>query len=157
MKRTELKRKKPMRRKTVSKKRRVEREQSTARMKKRCDALFAAIVRAPGECIRCGSRENLQCAHIRSRRYNATRWSFDNAVCLCATCHYFFTVNPLRWEEWVVERFGARRWNALRKKALAGKALRPVEYRELQANLSSMLADLDPESRLLVPRARTSG
>ena len=37
--------------------------------KKRCDVLFSRIIRAHGRCVRCGSVDNLQCAHVISRRF----------------------------------------------------------------------------------------
>lgn len=49
--------------------------------------LHAEIVRARGACERCGSTQSLQCAHIESRRFVATRTDLANAWCLCAGCH----------------------------------------------------------------------
>jgi hypothetical protein len=41
---------------------------------------LAELVRARGSCERCGTTENLQCAHIISRRYSQTRCRLDNAA-----------------------------------------------------------------------------
>ena len=57
--------------------------------KRRATILHSEIVRARGACERCGRTNNLQCAHIISRRYSATRVRLDNAWCLCASCHWW--------------------------------------------------------------------
>jgi 5-methylcytosine-specific restriction endonuclease McrA len=55
--------------------------------KGKCDRLFSLAVRARGHCQKCGRKTQLQCAHIISRRYSATRTDLRNAWCLCAGCH----------------------------------------------------------------------
>ena len=77
-------------------------------LRNRADKLFSEKIRRDACCRNCGASWRLQCAHIVSRRYNATRWSTDNAVCLCQKCHMKFTYDPLGWEEWVEERFPGR-------------------------------------------------
>lgn len=58
-----------------------------------CDRYFGQVVRARGSCERCGSRRDLQCAHIIRRHYLgdpdgvSLRHNEDNAWCLCAECH----------------------------------------------------------------------
>lgn len=85
----------------------------------KADTLFSHRIRAIGACARCGTTERLQCAHIVSRRYLGTRWDDDNAVALCAGCHVYMTHRPLEWEQWVIKRFGAESYEALKKRALA--------------------------------------
>ncbi len=69
--------------------------------KGKADRTFSAWVRSIGFCERCGTGRNLQCAHIRSRRFS--RWRVDprNAVCLCAGCHHWFTDHPIEFASWV--------------------------------------------------------
>lgn len=55
--------------------------------KAKADKLFSLLVRQVGHCERCGKTSHLQCAHIISRRFSATRTLRDNAWCLCAGCH----------------------------------------------------------------------
>ena len=71
-----------------------------------------------GRCMACGSTERLQCAHIVSRRYRATRWDNDNAVALCSRCHTNYTHHPLEWHEWVDRTFGDAHYGLLRAQAL---------------------------------------
>jgi hypothetical protein len=69
---------------------------STASLKRRATVLHSQYVRArDGRCVRCGSTTGqLQCAHIVSRRYAATRVDPGNAACLDAACHRRLTEHP---------------------------------------------------------------
>lgn len=100
------------------------RKQIAARGGPKRDALdrrFSAIVRSVGFCRACGSTERLQCAHIVSRRYLGVRFSFDNAMCLCASCHLKYTHRPLEWEVYITEQFGPDLLPSLKTRALAYK------------------------------------
>lgn len=73
-------------------------------LKKKADKLFSLLVRQKGYCelagkdkVRCGG--HLQCAHIFTRSYHSIRWSENNAVCLCAGHHVYYTHHPSEWEE----------------------------------------------------------
>jgi 5-methylcytosine-specific restriction endonuclease McrA len=72
--------------------------------KARADKFFSLIVRSKGACENCGLTTNLQCAHIRSRRFNNTRCELLNAFCLCAACHRKFTDEPLLFASFVHEK-----------------------------------------------------
>ena len=98
---------------------------------KRADALFSKIVRSRGVCearwdwtdFPCAG--NLQCCHIISRRYRAIRWAEDNARCMCAAHHIYYTHRPLEWE-----LANEDRWDDLRARALHAppeKAVAAVE------------------------------
>jgi hypothetical protein len=73
----------------------------TTDYKRWCDELFSLIVRSRGACERCGSQLNLQCSHIVSRGYLATRWNEMNALSACRGCHHWQHMNPLENEEWL--------------------------------------------------------
>jgi hypothetical protein len=51
--------------------------------------LHSKIIRMKGFCEICGADDprRLQCAHIISRQYDATRVDLRNCLCLCARCH----------------------------------------------------------------------
>ena len=96
---------------------------SRTTLRNKADKLFSLAIRNRDDhCLACGSAFRLQCAHIVSRRYGATRWSMDNAVCLCARCHLKYTHDPLGWEEWVDDRFGKGRLVQLKLRARQGVA-----------------------------------
>lgn len=82
--------------------------------------LHAEIVRSLGYCERCGSPDQLQCAHIVSRGYSATRTDIENAMNLCAGCHMYFTKWPVEFALFVFYHKGIEGYNALKKKALDG-------------------------------------
>lgn len=82
------------------------------------DAMFSEIIRSRGRCELCGSRERLQCAHLISRAYRATRWDEDNAWCLCAADHTRYTHRPVEWAILLEQRLGERGVQKLRSRAL---------------------------------------
>lgn len=85
--------------------------------KAKADALFSKIIRSPGYCLRCGSVENLQCAHIISRKYSATRCDLRNAYCLCAADHFYFTNWPREFSKFVTDHTGSEVYDELKAKA----------------------------------------
>ena len=98
----------------------MKRKSRTA-LRNKADKLFSLAIRNRDDhCLACGTTFRLQCAHIVSRRYGATRWCLDNAVCLCARCHLKYTHDPLGWEEWVDDRFGKGRLVQLKLRARQG-------------------------------------
>ena len=86
-------------------------------IKKKCDLLFSKIIRYPGVCERCQNTVNLQCAHIISRRYSATRTNLDNAWCLCAKCHMRLTEWPREHSHFITETIGGEKYDELRQLA----------------------------------------
>jgi hypothetical protein len=75
-------------------------------LKGKATKLHAEVVRARGRCESCGSADRLQCAHIVTRRRNATRVDPSNAFCLCQGCHLRFTHDPLEWVDFVCSKIG---------------------------------------------------
>ena len=89
------------------------------------DSLMGASVRAAGRCERCGTSERLQWAHGFSRADRSTRYNPLNSFCLCAGCHYYFTMRPTAWTAWMQERLGEHVYEELRRLALNGP---PPDY-----------------------------
>jgi len=77
--------------------------------KTKADNAFSKMIRErDGVCVAnrartetCSSPAFLQCAHIVSRSYSATRLDPDNAVTLCRSCHMYFTNRPLEWKSFI--------------------------------------------------------
>lgn len=90
-------------------------KQQTA--KNKADVVFSRIIRSRGHCEHCGSGHYLQCAHWLSRRYANTRTDFDNAFCLCAGCHRYFTADPTAWSLWALSIRGREVYDRLRQAA----------------------------------------
>jgi len=101
-----------------------------------CDRIFSQLVRIRGACQRCGSPKNLQCAHVISRRYSATRCLPDNAWCLCATCH--FHVDQHFEDKWalVVATIGEDKFNELRAAAYGN--LKPWDWAAERKRLEAL-------------------
>lgn len=85
------------------------------------------------QCRACGSPYSIQCAHVVSRRYHATRWTLANAVALCASCHLKFTHDPLAWDAWVEERLGVDAYAELKRIARQGVSY--IDYESILASL----------------------
>lgn len=84
--------------------------------KNACDKLFSQYIRSVGFCENChrGAHEvQLQCAHWISRRYSNIRCDPDNAFCLCAGCHRWFTDHPTEFGKWAVEARGEATYQRL--------------------------------------------
>lgn len=91
---------------------------SRSKLAKEADRLFSLKIREDGACRKCGKTTNLQCSHIVSRSYHATRWDLDNAQCLCSGCHIYFTHHPIEFEKFVVSCIGVEAYLDLKKRAL---------------------------------------
>ena len=51
-------------------------------------------------CVRCKSGNNIQWAHIVSRRHLSLRWDLDNNLTLCAGCHLWWHHAPIHAVKW---------------------------------------------------------
>jgi len=58
----------------------------------------------------------MECAHIFGRRHKSVRWDTMNALCLCHTCHRYFTENPLDFTAWLQEYLGQSYLDILNEK-----------------------------------------
>ena len=116
LKRTPIKRKTPIKRGT----KRPKKSRKTNRTRE-ADRLFSLLIRGRDKtCQECGTTAYLQCAHGFSRRYRVIRWDPRNAWALCRGCHLRFTVRPLEWDEWLLNRWGAELYAEMRATALNG-------------------------------------
>jgi hypothetical protein len=121
-------------RRSVPRRRTAKRIRKIKATRKLADRLFSQLIRdRDGNCCReCGSTYVVQCAHLVSRRYAATRHCLDNAVALCRAHHMKWTHDPLGWEAWIEGRFPGR-LAELKRRALAG--VHAVDYSALVAEL----------------------
>jgi HNH endonuclease. len=107
--------------------------------KGRCDKLVSQIVRSAGKCQRCGSVDTLQCAHIISRKYSATRTDLRNLWVLCARCHRRLTDWPREHSRYITETIGSTKYEELRDKAeQVTKMDWDAEYERLKAVAKEM-------------------
>lgn len=101
--------------------------------------LHSLVVRSRGRCERCGSHNNLQCAHLIGRRYNATRTDTTNAWCLCATCHFRLTDHPDEHMAFVADTIGMDAFFELKARAEAGVKANDEWWESEIARLSALL------------------
>lgn len=82
--------------------------------------LHAEIVRSRGRCERCGRSDGrLECAHIISRSYAATRTKEENAWCLCWACHRRLTEHPDEHMQFVAQTIGMDAFDVMKQVALS--------------------------------------
>jgi len=99
------------------------RQASKATLGKKADKLAGIACRERGYCEsqswvkshaiknhRCSNR--LEWAHIKSRGIRSIRWDEKNCVCLCNTCHRYFTQNPDEWKRFI-DWLDPDRWDYL--------------------------------------------
>jgi hypothetical protein len=82
------------------------RKRTVSSVKKSCDRLWSEIVRAGGECERCGrtsEESQLHAHHVFGRNNHRLRFEPRNGVCLCARCHRWTHDNPLSYATWFRE------------------------------------------------------
>lgn len=108
--------------------------------KAKADKLFSLIIRSRGRCEGCGSAWNLQCAHVVSRRFANTRCDEDNAYCLCAKCHMFYTDHPVDFGLFVTERMGTEPYLRLQQRA---HATTKVKWPEVVARLDARWKEIE--------------
>ena len=121
--------------------------------KDKATELHSMVVRARDgyTCRLCGrSDRQIQCAHIFSRRYAATRTDEENAVALCAGCHMRLTDRPHEHVTYFKHTvLGLERWEALMAKATNGEGKRHkddfwrAEVARLKLELAALLKETD--------------
>lgn len=115
------------------------------------DAIFSDLIRERADytCERCGSQEPgrksraIHCAHIHGRRGRSTRWDIDNAVCLCAKCHFWFTDHPTEFTLWLEEYLGHAYLDILREKALNLKKWSKSDLEEMYEHYKKELRRIE--------------
>ena len=85
---------------------------------KKIDIEFSKWIRArDGKCLKCGTKENNQCAHIFSRTARSVRWDELNALTLCYKCHLFWAhKNPIEFTEFVRSHLGEKNFALLKRR-----------------------------------------
>ena len=90
------------------------------------DELFSRIIRNRaianvGGCERCwawkADYKQLQCAHMFTRKYHSVRWDEENAVGVCAGCHFFLDSHPQEKIDFFKQRLGEEKFDLLQARA----------------------------------------
>ena len=110
-------------------------QKSRSRARAECDTLFSKLIRErDGHCLKCRGSDSLQCAHVISRRYLATRCDRLNAITLCRGCHVYFTHRPLEWDLFIGCFMLQDDLEAIKRRALEGPT---PDWFELLENLKA--------------------
>ena len=104
--------------------------------------LHSKLVRSRGRCERCGESDyaKLECAHIISRTYSATRTDLDNAWALCHACHFRLSKWPREHSHFITETIGSEKYELLRAKA---ETVTKMNWEDEYARLKQIAKDLD--------------
>ena len=114
------------------------------------DRLTSKICRSRGACERCGSTYQLQTSHIVGRKIHSTRWQQANVLCLCASCHAYFTDRPFAHAEFLTEYLGYEHLQRLNEMS---RVLAPdIKPRLTFADVKELIeADIDEWERRVKP------
>jgi 5-methylcytosine-specific restriction endonuclease McrA len=100
------------------------------------DKLVAEIIRRKGKCERCGKNQNLQCAHIYSRKNKWLRWDLENLMCLCGGCHLFWWhLEPAVAIRWAMAK---RDFNYLDELKRINKSMKVFDMENIYIKLKSL-------------------
>lgn len=79
------------------------------------------------QCVKCGTGEDLEWAHIHSRGMRYIRWTVGpstehpgNSVALCRKDHFVFTKQPAQWNVFLEQRWPGL-WTMLVHQEIAGE------------------------------------
>lgn len=107
---------------------------------KKLDNLFAQIIKSRGnKCFCCGSKENLTCGHLISRRVFAVRWDLDNAEVQCRNCNFLHQYRPEIFIAKYIQKYGAQKFLNLYEKS---KSKKQVNFEEIGKKLQKILTTL---------------
>lgn len=113
-------------------------KKTNSTLKKIADKLFSTVVRQEERCEWCGKTDNLQCAHIISRNNLTLRYDLENALCLCAGCHFKWHQSPTEAIRWLDKTFPGR-IDYLHKRQNIITKMKPAGYENLIADLRTMI------------------
>ena len=100
---------------------------------KKADLIFSKYIRQrDGRCQKCGTDQNLQCAHIISRGYKQIRHNLFNAIALCRGCHLYFTHHPIEFKQFI-EKKNVGLWEMLEEMAI--NYHQKIDYEEIIKSL----------------------
>lgn len=75
------------------------------------------------KCARCGrthEQAQIQASHLFPKgAYPSLRYAPDNVVAHCWGCHRFLELHRIEFDEWIIEKFGRKKFDDLRIRARA--------------------------------------
>ena len=99
----------------------------------------------------------LDASHHIPRAHGATKWELDNGSSKCRKCHGEMDRQPLEHIEWIKNRLGEERYEALRMKGTQPMKMTDKDRRELAASLRKQLKEAQERNRDLHSRKLARG
>jgi len=116
------------------------------------DVIWSKYIRTRDNwtCQRCGTKYHpptsaLHCSHYWSRGAWTVRFDEDNCQALCYGCHSYLGGNPQEHREFVLEKLGQERYDALqqrRNKTLKSGQKKYLNSKEFRKEVELMIGDL---------------
>ena len=109
------------------------------------DTLFSQYIRqlADFTCEYCGQKKSkMECSHFHSRRKKSVRWDYDNAACLCFSCHTYLGGNPYAHTKWFEKRLGSQRFEQLNIRAEMLLKVTPAVREQITADIKKHLESI---------------
>lgn len=123
-------------------------------VKGKADKLFSEVIRSVGYCeaqgwddIKCSPQ--LQCMHIVSRKYNATRCDTRNAFSGCAAHHRYFTDHPRQFSRFITTTWAQQYYDQVWQNSRNSTLGKLVDWEERIAFLTDI-----KEGRITLQEAR---
>ena len=113
-------------------------------IEKRLDDLIRKITRKrDSSCIVCGSPNNLENGHFKSRRHKQTRWELDNNHLICVTCNRTDeTANNKIFEQNLINKIGLERVERLHILAVSSDRFYACDLEDIEKNLKNFYKTL---------------
>lgn len=96
------------------------------------------------KCVQCGSSE-ITTGHVFGRRVKSTHWDLENCYAQCAICNGNHENNRQPYYEWVIERIGKERFEALKKRWDRQTKIYSTDLEEMKKELEQIKENKDPK------------
>jgi len=105
------------------------------RLIEKLDALHSKYIRKrDGQCVQCGSVQQLTWGHIFSKRHHVARWDMEdngNVHTQCWPCNYRHIRQQYLYFKWYQDRFGMAQFEELYARWCKTRKVSDAEIQEL--------------------------
>ena len=100
------------------------------------DLIVSLIVRKRHPyCVQCGSKTNLTCGHVITRKIYSTRWALNNCYTQCKGHNLNHKYEFHHYINWYIQEHGLNAWNTLYKQSTNKKKFTDAELQTLLNDL----------------------
>jgi len=120
-------------------------------LKNKLDKMWSKAVLKKGACEYCGrtsETNQLHAHHVFGRVNKATRWHFDNGICLCASHHtrnsgFSAHLTPAEFMEWIREHRGEEWYQELNQRRLSIYKVNLGNLETTKEELEQIMLDME--------------